>query len=137
MVNRHALNNLDEEDTTKANNIIVTTVAPSTRSSLLPLTSSTSIKHAKDGKCCDDGAHGNKLITTLMHAKEGDAVLLMGKGWEEGVQDESINNTEEQAGHVHHGGINCCHDNAILAAVHRSPKLRSNQERILLTVDLA
>ncbi|KAL3756143.1 hypothetical protein ACHAWU_005647 [Discostella pseudostelligera] len=140
MVNRHALNNLDEEDTTKANNVIVKTSVPTTRSSSLPSTStsSTLIKHAKDGSCCDDGEHGNKLIAKMMHAKEGDAVLLMGKGWEEGAElnDDAINE-EQLTVHDRHDGIDCCHDNAILAAVHRSPKLKPNQERILLTIDLA
>ena len=81
-VDRSALNNLDEEDTMKANNIIV------------------------PPKLFADATYD-----VIKHAKEGDAILLMGRAWEE-------DNSE------------------VLAAVHRSPTLKPNEERILLTVDL-
>jgi hypothetical protein len=87
VVNRDALNNLEDDDTSKANEVIVP-------SHLLEVA-----KH-----------HSKKEIVTC--AKEGEAVLLMGRGW----QDK---------------------DGSILAAVHRSPRMTDGDERILLTVDVA
>lgn len=101
IVNRQALNNLDEDDTMKANDIIVPPQA------LLDAES-------KFGK------------GVIKHAKEGEAVLLMGRGWEDGAmqQYESENTV-------------ISHESAtVLAAVHRSPALSPDEERILLTVDL-
>ena len=91
IVNRTALNSLDEEDTQIANDIIVPKKLVSDR--------------AKEGK------------EIIKKAKEGEAILLMGKGWEE----ELCSSTN---------------DDIPLAAVHRSPILKPNEERILLTVDL-
>lgn len=95
LVNRQALNNLDEDDTMKANDIIVPPA----------------LLYDDEAKC------------PIRHADEGEAVLLMGRGWEDDIiplQDEkSIDSS-----------------NSVLAAVHRSPTLLPDQERILLTVDL-
>ena len=87
LVDRNALNTLDEDDTRIANDIIV------------PPNLNT----------------GEMVFTS---AKEGDAVLLMGRAWEASTKGEVTDS------------------NNILAAVHRSPVLFSGQERILLTVDL-
>ena len=86
LVDRNALNTLDEDDTRIANDIIV------------PPNLNT----------------GEKVFTS---AKEGDAVLLMGRAWEDSTKAEVT-------------------DSSILAAVHRSPVLSPGQKRILLTVDL-
>eukprot|EP00984_Skeletonema_dohrnii_P033078 scaffold28544_cov126-Skeletonema_dohrnii-CCMP3373.AAC.3 len=86
LVDRNALNTLDEDDTRIANDIIV------------PPNLNTEKK-------------------TVTSAKEGDAVLLMGRAWEDSSEGDFT-------------------DAKILAAVHRSPLLSSGQERILLTVDL-
>ena len=94
IVNRTALNNLDEEDTQIANDIIVPKRLVSDREK-----------------------EGGEIIK---YAKEGEAILLMGKGWEEEERDDSSSTNEDIP----------------LAAVHRSPILKPNQERILLTVDL-
>ena len=94
IVNRTALNNLDEEDTQIANDIIV-----------------------PERLVSDREKEGEEII---QQAKEGEAILLMGKGWEE--ED--------------HGDSSSANEDIPLAAVHRSPILKPNQERILLTVDL-
>jgi len=65
----------------------------------------------------DRAKKGEEII---QYAKEGEAILLMGKGWEE--ED--------------HGDSSSANEGIPLAAVHRSPILKPNQERILLTVDL-
>lgn len=90
LVDRNALNTLDEDDTRIANEIIVPT-------------------NLNTGK------------TIVSSAKEGDAVLLMGRAWEDSstLQEGDFTNS-----------------NDILAAVHRSPLLSPGQERILLTVDV-
>jgi hypothetical protein len=87
VVNRHALNNLDDDDTSIANELIVPT---------------DNLQRAKK--------LFNKDIITC--AQPGDAVLLMGRGWEDDSDD-------------------------VLAAVHRSPILNEGEKRILLTVDVA
>jgi hypothetical protein len=87
VVNRHALNNLEDDDTSIANELIVPT------------------DHLQLAKKLF-----NKDVITC--AKPGDAVLLMGKGWEDESDD-------------------------VLAAVHRSPILNEGEKRILLTVDVA
>ena len=92
IVNRTALNSLDEEDTQIANDIIV-----------------------PKKMVYDREKEGEEIIK---YAKEGEAILLMGKGWEEESDDSTTN------------------EDILLAAVHRSPVLKPNQERILLTVDL-
>ena len=84
LVDRNALNTLDEDDTRIANDIIVPP---------------------------------NLNTEAVTSAKEGDAVLLMGRAWEDSSEGDFT-------------------DDAKLAAVHRSPLLSSGQERILLTVDL-
>ena len=94
IVNRTALNSLDEEDTQIANDIIV------------------------PKRLVSDRAKERKEI--IQQAREGEAILLMGKGWEE--ED--------------HGDSSSANEDIPLAAVHRSPILKPNQERILLTVDL-
>ena len=94
LVDRNALNTLDEDDTRIANDIIVPPNLLST---------------------------GKK--TTITPAKEGDAVLLMGRAWED---DSTLSEGDDFTKNP----------NKILAAVHRSPLLFSGQERILLTVDL-
>ena len=94
IVNRTALNSLDEENTQIANDIIVPKKLVSDRE--------------KEGE------------EIIKYAKEGEAILLMGKGWEEEERDDSSSTNEDIP----------------LAAVHRSPVLKPNQERILLTVDL-
>ena len=87
IINRSALNNLEIDDTILANELIV----PPNDVRLVKM-------------------HTN--IDPVICAKAGDAVLLMGKAWEE-------------------------EDNGVLAAVHRSPKLTEGEPRILLTVDVA
>lgn len=87
IVNRDALNNLDDDDTSRANDIIV----PAAKVEIVK------------------NHYGADVLTC---AKAGDAVLLMGRGWEE-------------------------EDSDVLAAVHRSPRLMDNEERILLTLDVA
>ena len=94
VVNRRALNNMDEDDTVKANDVIVPP-------ELLA------------------AAMSNSPEPVIKHAKEGDAVLLMGRGWEDKSDAADTD------------------DNKVLAAVHRSPTMLPDQERILLTVDLA
>jgi len=93
IVNRTALNSLDEENTQIANDIIV------------------------PKKLVFDRAKKGEEI--IQYAKEGEAILLMGKGWEEEYIDSSSIN-----------------EDIPLAAVHRSPILKHNEERVLLTVDL-
>lgn len=88
LVDRNALNTLDEDDTRIANDIIVPPNNVNT---------------------------GGTVVTS---AKEGDAVLLMGRAWEDSLSEGEVTNS------------------SILAAVHRSPVLSPGQERILLTVDL-
>lgn len=83
VVNRNLLNNIDHEDTTKANDEIVPP-------NLLKMA---------------EKYYGEPII---QHAKEGEAVILLGKGWE---------------------------DKHVLSAVHRSPKMKEGEERILLVVD--
>ena len=102
IVNRQAINNLDEEDTQKANDIIVPPELVSEAMHILK----------------NKGRYDEEVIK---HAEEGEAILLMGKGWEDNEND-SINT--------------CSSEDKVLAAVHRSPTLKPNQERILLTVDL-
>ena len=87
MVNRHALNNLEDDDTSVANELIVPT---------------------EKVKKYEKQDNRNVVIC----ASAGDAVLLMGRGWED-------------------------QDSEVLAAVHRSPILKDGEERILLTVDVA
>ncbi|KAL7522472.1 hypothetical protein ACHAWX_007165 [Stephanocyclus meneghinianus] len=87
VVERDALNNLEEDDTSKANKMIVP---------------SHTLEMAKQ--------QSKKEI--VICAKEGEAVLLMGRGWQE-------------------------KDGGVLAAVHRSPRMTEGEERILLTVDVA
>ena len=87
IINRSVLNNLEIDDTILANDLII----PPNEVRLIKS------YHNRDPVIC---------------AKAGDAVLLMGKAWEEG-------------------------DNGVLAAVHRSPKLTEGEARILLTVDVA
>ncbi|KAL7553038.1 hypothetical protein ACHAWF_016281 [Thalassiosira exigua] len=101
-VNRDALNDLDEEDTARANEVIV----PSWGSS--------------------PGA-----ASAIERAEEGEAVLLMGRGWEDSVPGDA---SEEEEGGV---GADFAGRGRVLAAVHRSPALGPTEERILLTVDLA
>jgi hypothetical protein len=96
LVDRHALNNIDEDDTRIANDIIV------------PPNEATE--------------------EAIIQAREGDAVLLMGRAWEDDVDITFLEDgdfTESSSS-----------NNVVLAAVHRSPMLEPGQERILLTVDL-
>jgi hypothetical protein len=87
-VDHHALNNLDEDNTDIANDII------------LP------------PEYTDEAV--------IKKAEEGEAVLLMGRAWEDSISsDDDLKNP-----------------NNVLATVHRSPMLSPGQERILLTVDL-
>lgn len=96
IVDRNALNNLDEDDTAKANDIIVSPA-------LLAL------------------ATVQRGASVIKHAKEGEAVILMGKAWEDTryATEKSLEGRD-----------------LVLAAVHRSPQLNPGQERMLLTVDL-
>ena len=93
LVDRHALNNIDEDDTRIANDIIV--------------------------------PPNEAIEEAIIHAREGDAVLLMGRAWEENVDITSLEDVDSSSS-----------NNVVLAAVHRSPMLEPGQERILLTVDL-
>lgn len=89
LINRRALNNLDEEDSKKANKII------------LPF-----------GE--DD--------VVVQKAIAGDAVLMMGKAWED-------DNDEDQ-------DLPVQTNYAIKALVHKSPDLGADEARVLLTVDV-
>jgi len=82
IVNRTSLNSLDEENTQIANDIIV------------------------PKKLVFDRAKKGEEI--IQYAKEGEAILLMGKGWEE--ED--------------HGDSSSANEDIPLAAVHRSPILK-------------
>ena len=104
IVDRQAINNLDEEDTQKANDIIVSPKLVSEAMHVLK----------------NEGRYDEEVIK---HAKEGEAILLMGKGWEDEENDDTALNKNSA-------------EDKVLAAVHRSPTLKPNQERILLTVDL-
>jgi len=106
VVNRRALNNLDEVDTKKANDIIV---PPS------------SLYKRK--------THGKETDSIIRHANEGEAVLLMGREWEDEPEALPIELEDEDVPDSNYS-------NLVLAAVHRSPTLMPYQERILLTVDL-
>ena len=106
VVNRRALNNLDEDDTKKANDIIV---PPS------------SLFERK--------TRGKERDSIIRHAKEGEAVLLMGREWEDEPGAFPIELEDEDV-------LDSNYSNLVLAAVHRSPTLMPYQERILLTVDL-
>ena len=92
LVDRHALNNIDEDNTRIANDIIVPPNAATEEA--------------------------------IIQAREGDAVLLMGRAWEDDVDITSLEDVDLSS------------NNVVLAAVHRSPTLEPGQERILLTVDL-
>ena len=96
LVDRHALNNIDEDDTRIANDIIV--------------------------------PPNEAIEEAIIHAREGDAVLLMGRAWE-----EKVDITFLEDGDFTESSLS---NNVVLAAVHRSPTLAPGQERILLTVDL-
>lgn len=100
IVNHKALNNLDVDDTMEANDIIVPPRLLEDAESRL-----------------------GKGKSPIKHAEEGEAVLLMGRGWEDttpiSLQGENLDTTY-----------------SVQAAVHRSPILSPDQERILLTVDL-
>ncbi|KAL3774959.1 hypothetical protein ACHAW5_007458 [Stephanodiscus triporus] len=103
IVNRRALNSLDVDDTMKANDIIVPP-------SLL-----------YKGRTQGEGSN-----SIIKHAREGEAVLLMGRKWED---EPAAQPPELEDG-------DALYSNLVLAAVHRSPTLMPYQERILLTVDL-
>ncbi|KAL7523647.1 hypothetical protein ACHAXR_000269 [Thalassiosira sp. AJA248-18] len=111
VVNRRALNNLDEDDTVKANDIIVA-----------PQLLSDAEQRLNDG---------DKMIH---HAKEGEAVLLMGRGWEDATNTLMREKSESATDNI--GESIESPTDKVLAAVHRSPTLSPGQERILLTVDL-
>jgi len=112
IVDRQALNNLDEDDTMKANDIIVPP----------HLLSDAENRFGED--------------TIMKHAKEGDAVLLMGRGWED-TTTNLLRDENESAAVVGESVLQSTYsDKGVLAAVHRSPTLLPDQERILLTVDL-
>jgi hypothetical protein len=106
IVNRRALNSLDEDDTMKANDIIVPP-------SLL-----------YKGR-----THGEESNSIIKHAREGEAVLLMGRKWED---EPAAQPPELEDGDALYSNYN----SLVRAAVHRSPTLMPYQERILLTVDL-
>mmetsp|Transcript_3886 Transcript_3886/g.5993 ORF Transcript_3886/g.5993 Transcript_3886/m.5993 type:complete len:270 (-) Transcript_3886:291-1100(-) len=86
------LNNCDVDDTAMANNRIV--------------------QFAKGNEERKEG---------IFQAQENEAILLMGREWEEAVRDdqEKLNDRHE-----------------IKAAVHKSPELRMDENRVLLTVDI-
>lgn len=77
---------------------------------------------ALNGLDLDDTAAANRIIVPdekgTVHSSAGDAVLLMGREWE----DCSVGDSH-QAGHLH-------------AAVHKSPTLDPFQGRVLLVVDI-
>jgi len=128
-----ALNNLEEDDTAKANDIIV---PPALLSDA-------------EGSVRDEGG-----AAVIQRAVDGEAVLLVGRAWEEedesddddddstpattllsSLTDGNVNNAAAAAD-VRAEGESAVSENDILAAVHRSPTLEPEQERILLTVDL-
>ena len=97
VVDRDALNTLEEEDNAKANDVIVPPA---------------SLAEAE-----------RRLDTTdvVRRARDGEAVLLVGRAWEDGADNGDPRGEGE----------------SVRAAVHRSPRLAPGQERILLTVDIA
>ena len=86
LLNRHALNHLEEEDSQIANSIIV------------------SNSHLEN----------EKFIT---YSKTGDAVYLMGSSWKKSNHNNNNKNT-------------------IRPVAHKSPIMKPNQGRVLLTVDM-
>mmetsp|Transcript_2863 Transcript_2863/g.3427 ORF Transcript_2863/g.3427 Transcript_2863/m.3427 type:complete len:154 (+) Transcript_2863:280-741(+) len=105
-LNRSALNGIDIEDSTIANNIIM-----------------------------PNGLEDTLSIT----AKEGEAVLLMGRCWE--GQNLNLDNekVEEDSGSTCTSvrcGCKEARNDIVLAVPHRSPNLRPDEMRILLTVDV-
>ena len=116
VVDRSALNHLEEEDTLIANDIIIPP-------SLVSLAQEKLINlQKKDRVDKSEGA----IMPILKHAKDGEVVLLMGRGWEDIIASDSLSEN----------GASKYDGSDVLAAVHRSPSLLPNQERILLTVDL-
>ena len=101
VVNHRALNNLDEDDTKKVNDIIV---PPS------------SLYERK--------THGKEMDSIIRHSKEGEALLLMGRNWEDEPEALLIELEDEDV-------PNSNYSNLVLVAVHRSPTLMPYQERIL------
>ena len=88
LLNRHALNHLEEQDSQIANSIIVST----------------------------NDSNNEKLIT---YSKAGDAVYLMGSSWKNPTNNNNNNN-----------------NNNIRPVAHKSPTMKPNQGRVLLTVDM-
>lgn len=84
-------------------------------------------RNALNGSDEADSTRANELILPhgereiAVYAKEGDAVLLMGRAWERKMQQPSSSEMER--------------DTMILAAPHRSPSLGSDELRVLLVVD--
>lgn len=108
VVDRSALNHLEDEDTRIANDLIL----PPERVNMANL-------NLRDDGDVDSSGNG-RYSSVIYRATEGEAVLLMGRGWE----DKSANNDGYE------------NEDLVLAAVHRSPTLDMGQHRVLLTVDL-
>jgi len=136
-VNRLALNNLEEDDTRIANDVIVPPALLS------------------EAEGTSSGVQDEGGTAIVQRAVEGEAVLLMGRAWEEerddDDDDDSTPTTTLSSSSVSGRNMNdvaaavgarvewesaVVSENAVLAAVHRSPTLEPEQERILLTVDL-
>jgi len=84
-------------------------------------------RNALNGSDEADSTRANELILPhgereiAVYAKEGDAILLMGRAWEGEIQQPSSSQMERGT--------------MILAAPHRSPSLCSDEIRVLLVVD--
>jgi hypothetical protein len=81
-------------------------------------------RHALNGLDMDDSIRANTIIVPeeagVVHAKVGEAVVLMGREWD--TVGEAMDNGD--TGTIH-------------AAAHKSPDLSPFESRVLLTVDLA
>jgi len=124
-------------------------------------------RHALNNLEEDDTKKANDIIVPpqlleesfpIVYAEEGDAVLLMGRGWEDNVdtttkstipvasttsllekENEGKNDDEKSASGIYKHVFEKSGASSlgkVLAAVHRSPTMLPDQKRILLTVDL-
>ncbi|KAL7470497.1 hypothetical protein ACHAXS_010757 [Conticribra weissflogii] len=123
VVDRGALNHLEEEDTRIANDLILLPERVDLATLKLRQLLSNGRLIDENGDVRDDVAldrtANRRYSNVIQRAREGEAVLLMGRGWEDKRE--------------HDDGYD---EDVVLAAVHRSPRLEMGQHRVLLTVDL-
>mmetsp|Transcript_21635 Transcript_21635/g.44466 ORF Transcript_21635/g.44466 Transcript_21635/m.44466 type:complete len:402 (-) Transcript_21635:55-1260(-) len=124
VIDRSALNNLKEEDTRIANDLILpperVDLANRKSMQLLPHDLLNDENGDLRGIDAVESTGNSRHSNVIKRATEGDVVLLMGRGWE----DRSESNDDDE------------NKNVVLAVVHRSPALEMGQHRVLLTVDL-